>query len=106
MFRETTVLDIVIVSIMAGVCEEALFRGLGQNWITGYIGVIPGLVVASLIFGLFHFISVSYVVLVTLIGLYLGGLYVWTGDLMISVVAHAVYDFLALGYGVWLGRRE
>ena len=106
MFRKARVVDLVFVSIMAGLCEEVLFRGFGQNVIVGYIGVWPGLVVASLIFGVFHFVSFSYFVFATLIGVYLGGVYVWTGDLVIPIVGHAVYDFIALAYGVREGRRR
>jgi membrane protease YdiL (CAAX protease family) len=36
-------------------------------------------------------------------GLYLGTLFVITGNLFAPIVAHAAYDFVAL---VWLARRH
>ena len=38
-----------------------------------------------------------------LMGLLLGGLWIATGNLLVPIVAHAVYDFLAL---VWLVKFE
>jgi uncharacterized protein len=38
----------------------------------------------------------GYLWLATLIGAYLGGLYCWSGNLLVPIVAHAVYDFAAL----------
>ena len=40
-----------------------------------------------------------------LIGLYFGGLRLWTGNLLAPIAAHAVYDFLALIYQGSQGRE-
>lgn len=106
MFREMTVLDIAFISFMAGLCEEALFRGFGQDFLAEHIGMFPSLIVVSLIFGLFHVISFSYFVFASAIGLYLGGLYIWTGNLIVPIAAHAVYDFVALVYATRFRREE
>ena len=106
MFRNVSVLDIAFISFMAGVCEEALFRGFAQNFLVGHIGEIYSLLLVSIVFGLVHFLSFSYFIFASLIGLYLGGLYIWTGNLVVPIAAHAVYDFVALVYGTRLKRWE
>jgi membrane protease YdiL (CAAX protease family) len=63
-------------------------------------GWLP-LILTSLLFGMAHFVSWTYLVLATGVGLYLGLLLIWTGSLWPPVVAHAVYDFAALW---WLQR--
>ena len=62
-----------------------------------------GLIGASLLFGLAHLLTTSYAVVTALAGLYLGGLFLATDNLLAPIVTHAVYDFLAL---VYLVRRH
>ncbi len=99
--------EIAIIAFLAGLGEEMLFRGVIQagtaHWIGGETGVWAGLIVASVLFGLVHLITPAYGVLAGLIGLYFGLLWLWTGNLLAPIVAHAVYDFLAL---IYLCRRS
>jgi len=39
-----------------------------------------------------HPFSKTYVVLTSIIGLYLGALVLWTGNLLVPIAAHTVYD--------------
>ena len=105
MFRNATIFDLFYVSALAGLGEEALFRGALQVGIEPYIGVAFALVTASLIFGLAHAMSKSYFTFATLIGLYFGGLLLWTGSLLVPMIAHATYDFAALLYGTRFSKR-
>ncbi|MBT8136690.1 MAG: CPBP family intramembrane metalloprotease [Gammaproteobacteria bacterium] len=91
----------LLVSLLAGLCEEALFRGLLQVFIAGHSSVLVGLVAASVLFGLAHAVSLAYAVTATIIGVYLGALFLLTGSLAAPVICHAVYDFIAL---LWLSR--
>jgi hypothetical protein len=43
-------------------------------------------------------LSATYAILAALIGLYLGLLLIWTGNLLAPAVAHGLYDFIALLY--------
>jgi membrane protease YdiL (CAAX protease family) len=90
--------EIALVSVSAGVGEEMLFRGVVQPWLSGWIGDAGGLGIASLLFGLLHPISVVYMVIAALLGLYLGAVWIFGGNLLIVMVTHAVFDFLALAY--------
>jgi membrane protease YdiL (CAAX protease family) len=93
-----SVLELGVLSLFAGVGEEMVFRGVLQPWFVRWLGLVPGLVVTSVAFGLLHPITATYVVLAAVLGLYLG-LVAWSGDnLLVVMVAHAVYDWVVLTY--------
>lgn len=102
MFGGATVLQLAIVSVAAGLGEELLFRGLIQDGLSRLIaapgGVWMALVLASLVFGVCHWLSATYALLATLAGIYFGLLLLLTGSLWTPITAHAAYDFLALIY--------
>lgn len=89
------------ISLLAGLGEEALFRGVIQWRLTEVGGFLPGLAIASVVFGLCHWATALYMLFATAAGLYLGLLWHWTGNLLTPVLAHATYDFAAF---VWLTR--
>jgi membrane protease YdiL (CAAX protease family) len=68
-----------------------------------WLGIRWGWSAASVLFGLLHPITPGYIVLATLLGAYLGAIWIYNGNLLSVMVAHAVYDFVALWY---LLRRE
>ncbi len=90
--------EIALISLSAGVSEEMLFRGVVQTSIGAWLGIPWGVVLASLLFGLFHPISLTYMVIAAILGLYLGTLMILGGNLLTVMVVHALYDFAALGY--------
>jgi hypothetical protein len=102
MFGSCSGLDLALIAAAAGIGEELLFRGLIQGALGRWLGAAPALIAASLVFGLAHLITPLYAVLATLLGAYLGALWLLTGNLLSPIAAHAAYDFLAL---VWLVRR-
>ncbi len=106
LFANCSVAGIAVISILAGVGEEALFRGVLQSAIAASIGVVPALLVVSTLFGLVHPVTVVYAVMAGLIALYLGVLTIWTGTLVPAMTAHALYDFVALAYLVRRGRIQ
>ncbi len=87
-----------VLAALSGVAEEAFFRGALQPRV--------GLLVASLLFGLAHYVPrrplVAWAPATLLAGLALGGLFAWTGNLVAPALAHAVVNALNLH---WLGRR-
>ena len=102
LFAGCSVGQLALLSLVAGFAEELLFRGLIQAELGNWLSPVIGLVAASLLFGLAHPITVAYAAVVTIAGFYLGGLWLWSGNLLIPIVTHAVYDFVAL---VYLARR-
>ncbi len=97
--------DLAWISLLAGIGEELLFRGLLQPGLERRFGLALGCLVASLVFGLAHAVTVTYVFLATGFGLYLGWLAHFTDGLVAPMVAHGLYDFLILWYLVAGGTR-
>lgn len=93
-----SVLQIAVVCALAGLCEEILFRGVIQGVLGDWLGRYPGLVAASVLFGCAHLVTTAYGVIAALLGVYLGVLWIATGNLLVPVVTHAVYDFAGLVY--------
>lgn len=93
---------IVLLAALAGVGEELLFRGVIQHWIAERHGLALALAGASILFGVGHWLSASYAALAAVIGAWLGGVFVVTGNLLAPIVAHAAYDVVALAV---LARR-
>lgn len=91
-----------LVSLAAGIGEELLFRGVVQDGLSGLAGPAAALVAASLLFGLAHALTPAYFVITALAGLYLGGLYLATDNLLMPMLVHFMYDWLALA---WLLAR-
>jgi membrane protease YdiL (CAAX protease family) len=94
-----TVIDLLGISALAGLGEEMLFRGVLQGFFVVRLGAWPGVALASILFGLMHAITATYVVLATLLGIYLGWVYLaCDSNLLVVTIPHAVYDFAALLY--------
>ncbi len=98
LFRHSTILDLALISLVAGLGEELLFRAILQSWFTDSLGVWPGIVLASALFGLLHLVTPTYGVIAALIGGYLGWVWEVNGNLLVVVIVHALYDFIALVY--------
>ena len=82
--------EALVLSCLAGLSEEVFFRGVLQPEI--------GIVLAGLIFGLFHALSFAYVLWATAMGGYLGCVAHWSGNLWPSIVTHAVVDLVGFWY--------
>jgi uncharacterized protein len=95
-FRGIGPAGLALLAALAGLGEEALFRGVLQPWLAGAMPPWAALVLAALLFGALHPMSPAYVVLAGLAGAYFGALLVLTGNLLVPIVAHAGYDFVAL----------
>jgi hypothetical protein len=87
---------VALVAGLAGLGEEALFRGVVQTALLEKVPPWAAVTVTAVLFGLAHFLSLTYAVLAALVGGYLGWLHLASGNLLVPVVAHALYDFVAL----------
>ena len=54
--------------------------------------------VSAVIFGLLHALTLTYSILAACMGLYFGVVWLATGNMLVPVAAHAIYDFIALLY--------
>ncbi len=111
MFSKCRWSELAAIALLAGVGEEMLFRGVLQaataNWTGDFLPHSPtaaaigdwlAIVAVAIVFGLLHAVSAGYAVLATLMGIYLGWLFLATGNLAVPIVTHGVYDFVALVY--------
>lgn len=109
LFRECRVVDLAVISVLAGLGEEMLFRAVIQEAVAGWVDGEPGrwigLAVAALLFAAVHMVTPTYALLAGIIGLYLGWIWIVTGNLLVPITIHAAYDFLALVYLVKIRRR-
>lgn len=106
LFRDSGPAGIALVAALAGLGEELLFRGVLQAGLSEWLGPAGGLLLASLLFGLAHCITPAYLVLATLMGLYMGLLYQWSGNLLLPVLVHALYDWIAIRHYQQRARAE
>ncbi|MEX2305943.1 MAG: CPBP family intramembrane glutamic endopeptidase [Pirellulales bacterium] len=98
MFPNASIGQFALVALLAGVGEELLFRGVIQTLLVDWSTPVVGLAVTSLLFGAAHALSKLYFLLATLIGICFGWLVLYYDDLVAPMVAHSVYDFVALVY--------
>jgi membrane protease YdiL (CAAX protease family) len=101
LFAGSGVWGLALISLAAGFGEELLFRGVVQAGLSDWLGTWAGLALAGVVFGLLHALTPTYAVLATLMGWYLGGAWLVTGNLLVAIGAHALYDFVALVYLVY-----
>lgn len=92
---------IVTIALGAGLSEEILFRGAMLGVLVSYFSPVFSLVIVSAIFMALHIPqykgSVLIHVIIFIMGLGLGGLFLWTEALWAPITAHAVYNgFLSL----------
>lgn len=87
--------DLIWLGLLPGLSEELLFRGVmlpefGLN--------LEGILISSLCFGVLHMNGLkqwAYIVWATIIGIALGYSAVWTGNLLVPIVAHVFTNFVA-----------
>lgn len=89
--------DLLLLSVIAGVSEEVLFRGVIQPWIEQSWGMLAGLLISSVIFGLVHAVTPLYALLAGLVSVYLGLSldYGSSRNLLTPILIHGLYDFFA-----------
>jgi len=90
------VILLALLAALAGAAEEVLFRGVLQVWLARSLPAGVALLVAAALFGAAHSLTRAYAVLAAVGGVYLGVLFWLQGNLLIPIVAHAVYDLIAL----------
>ncbi len=105
LFRDAAPLSLLLISVLAGLGEECLFRGVVQTGLTDWFGVPVAVVVTSALFGVAHLITPTYAVLAAIIGAYFSIMVLMTDNLLVPVLAHALYDYAALSYLVGSKRK-
>lgn len=81
---------------VAGLGEELLFRGCIQSSLLKVMPSAAALVATSCLFALGHAVTPLYAAISFVASLYFGWVFQATGDLMIPIVSHALYDSVAV----------
>ena len=95
-FRKESCFSIALLSAVAGVGEEVLFRAVLQGGLSVHTAPVVGVLAASFLFAACHALTKGYFAASFCIGIYLSGVWQAAGNLLAPIVAHAVYDFLAI----------
>ena len=95
---------LAVMALGAGIGEEAFFRGVLQPWLSQQalnipgsspeLAVAAGVLVASVLFGAAHSVTLSYFIFATAAGAVFGIEYLNCG-LPAAAFTHAFYDFVA-----------
>ena len=94
-----------MVSISAGICEEIVYRGFLMGLIAAWLGVVPAVILSSIIFGCVHvYLGVAQVPRVAIIGLVLALVVVASGSLWPAMIIHAAIDMSSGETGFRVGR--
>ena len=96
LFARSKLWQIGLISAAAGVGEELLFRAFIQNFASQYWGTGYAIAIASVIFAAGHALSITYFMITLVMGLAFGWVYAQSGDLLLLMVWHGVYDFIAI----------
>jgi len=87
--------DILWLGLLPGLSEELLFRGVMlPEFGLDFLGVL----ISSLCFGVLHMSNLkqwSYVVWASIVGIALGMGAVWTGNLLVPIVAHVLTNLIS-----------
>ncbi len=85
-----------VTSIVVGIREELLYRGVLQNLFEKSFGWFWAIVCSNVLFTLYHYgawpFTVPNVIEFFVVGSLLGLVYWGTGSLMLAIAIHAVYD--------------
>jgi len=86
--------------------EELVFRGLVQGLFRRAYGVVPAIAIASVFFGVVHYVALAgsgkltYILVATLLGVFLGAIYERTENILVPIVVHGLYNAILFA-GQW-----
>ena len=88
--------DLLGIALLAGISEEFLFREVLESYFSQW-SPLAGLIVCNVLFGLCHALTPTYALLAALLGCYLSLTLKMTEqpNLVIPIVSHSLYDFVA-----------
>ncbi|GMI45487.1 hypothetical protein TrCOL_g3003 [Triparma columacea] len=98
----TSVIFAAALGSVAGLGEELLFRGCIQQGLGMYLPQLPSLLLTSFLFALGHAVTPLYALISFIASMYFGWVYLSTGDLLIPIISHSLYDMVAVIATHWL----
>jgi membrane protease YdiL (CAAX protease family) len=89
------VVTIIGLCLLVPISEEMVFRGMIQRIFSRNMGPVVGVLLAGALFGAVH-LNAHLLISITCFGWFLGFLFESTGNLVYSMVAHAIFNAVAL----------
>jgi membrane protease YdiL (CAAX protease family) len=91
----------LVVSLLAGLGEELLFRGVLLTELRPWCGDGGAVLISGILFGWVHFLSlwqrfIPVVLAYCFFGIVLGSIYLCTNDLTLLILVHAFYNFAVI----------
>lgn len=102
------VLKLFVLCVLPGICEEIYFRGFCQTSLSARFGAGWALVAQAVIFSLMHG-NPWYAHLYFILGLFLGGVYMMTGNIVAPIICHIInntWTVLTNYYGFRLPMQD
>jgi membrane protease YdiL (CAAX protease family) len=97
-------LNLLNVALIPAICEELFFRAAMQNLLLDWIRkMVPAILITAFIFSLIH-ADMSGIIPRMVAGMILGYIYIRSGNILISILAHFIFN----GFTVvveWLNNR-
>ena len=104
---ELTLSDVFVLAVTSSVAEEIFFRGFLQQLFSAQVfetfanGDIVALLAASVVFGAVHVgpdpkTFFPWTIMAVVMGFVLGGMYLYTGNVLAPILAHFTINFLNL----------
>jgi membrane protease YdiL (CAAX protease family) len=81
--------------LVVPVAEELVFRGMIQQIFSRNIGPVLGFLLAGLVFGAVH-LNAHLLISISFFGVFLSFVFYATGNLVYSIVAHSIFNTVAL----------
>lgn len=91
----TFILTFVGLCVLVPFAEEMVFRGVVQQIFTRNMGGVLGFLLAGLIFGAIH-LNAHLLISISFFGIFLGFVYYATGNLTYTIIAHSLFNGVAL----------
>jgi membrane protease YdiL (CAAX protease family) len=83
-------------ALTAGVCEELLYRGYLLWYLSHWLPPVQAVAVGAVVFGFGHaYQGVRGIAVTSLVGLFMGAVYLLTGSLLACMLIHALMDLHA-----------
>lgn len=98
---------IPVALFFVGPAEELVFRGVVQGLFRDSFGVVPGIVAASTLFGVGHYLAISsgsawtYILTAGALGLVLGVVYEYSESIVVPAAAHGLWNSAIFIVNYW-----
>ena len=97
--------NLLVLAVTPALCEEILFRGYVQRQFERGTGVVAGIVLSGIVFGLYH-LRLTQAIPLCVLGIYLAWLAWRTGSLWPAIVVHFMNNAIAVAIGAYIAGRD